>query len=68
MLGYTSSGLHQATDVVIDLMLDEADTGAQADGLGQIGLEIGRLLVDPGVEGAAALVESGRSDAYGDDP
>lgn len=66
--GHTPTGLHEATDVVIDFVFDEADTEAHANGLRQVWLEMARLPVEPGIQSAAPNIESGRSFADGDDP
>lgn len=66
--GHTPTGLHEATDVVIDLVFDEADAGAHANGLRQVWLEMARPPVEPGIKSAAPNIESGRSFTDGDDP
>lgn len=66
--GYTPSGLHQATDVVIDLVLDKANARTLAHRLRQVGLVVRRFLVERDVQRRAAKIESLGSFKKGNDP
>lgn len=66
--GHTPTGLHEATDVLVDLVFDESRTLTQVHRLGQAWLVVGRLEVEPGVQRAATSIELGRSGVHGNDP
>lgn len=56
--GVTSPGLHEATYIRIDFVLNEPDTGSVAHGFGECLVEVWRALVQLLIEPRAAAVKS----------
>lgn len=56
--GRTSTGPHEAEDVIVDFVLDKAGATADVNGLRQARLEVGRAPAQPGIQCAAADVQA----------